>query len=154
MSDYLKLAVKHKKRCLAFKEDQYVGCGNPLLENASQNPYSVLDDSSSIDHEASFFPETMFTLNCVPDSALPPMNRVQDDQKVFSQLLSCHIRKLGSSLKCSIFLECSRSCSHNTRTLFDYPNKYRDKCIHRCNRFNKCSKLPNPRMCHFSNSSR
>ncbi|XP_024180374.1 uncharacterized protein LOC112186250 isoform X2 [Rosa chinensis] len=82
MSAYLKLAVKHKKRCLAFKEDQYVAYGNPLQENASQNPHSVLDGSSSIDHEASFFPETMFTLNCVPDSALPPMNRVQDDQKV------------------------------------------------------------------------
>ncbi|PRQ48449.1 hypothetical protein RchiOBHm_Chr2g0110871 [Rosa chinensis] len=49
MSDYLKLAVKHKKRCLAFKEDQYVGCGNPLLENASQNPYSVLDDMTQSD---------------------------------------------------------------------------------------------------------
>lgn len=83
MSAYFKLSVKHKKRCLAFKEDQYVGYGNPLVENASHmNPHSVLDGSNSIDHESSFFPETMFTFNCVPDSALPPMNRVQDDQKV------------------------------------------------------------------------
>ncbi|KAL6227632.1 hypothetical protein ACLB2K_001589 [Fragaria x ananassa] len=82
MCAYIKLAMKHKKRCIAFKEEQPVGYRNPLLENASQNPHSGLDGSNSVDHEAPFFPETMFTFNCVPDSALPPMNREQDDQKV------------------------------------------------------------------------
>ena len=31
MCAYLKLAAKHKKRCLAFKEEQHVGYGNPLI---------------------------------------------------------------------------------------------------------------------------
>ncbi|XP_050370098.1 uncharacterized protein LOC126788163 isoform X2 [Argentina anserina] len=82
MSAYLKLAAKHKKRCLAFKEDYHVGYGNPQLENASQNSHSLIDGSSSVDHDAPFFPEMMFTFNCVPESALPHMNREQDDPKI------------------------------------------------------------------------
>lgn len=83
MSAYLKLLERHKKRRLAFKEDQYMGYGNPILENVSHmNPNSVLDGSNSVDSEIYFFPETMFTFNCVPDSALPPLNREEDNQKV------------------------------------------------------------------------
>ncbi|XP_008236301.1 PREDICTED: uncharacterized protein LOC103335077 [Prunus mume] len=83
MSAYLKLLERHKKRRLAFKEDQYMGYGNPILENVSHmNPNSVLEGSNSVDSEIYFFPETMFTFNCVPDSALPPLNREEDNQKV------------------------------------------------------------------------
>ncbi|BFG35624.1 hypothetical protein CerSpe_218980 [Prunus speciosa] len=83
MSAYLKLLERHKKKRLAFKEDQYMGYGNPILENVSHmNPNSVLDGSNSVDSEIYFFPETMFTFNCVPDSALPPLNREEDNQKV------------------------------------------------------------------------
>ncbi|KAJ9670264.1 hypothetical protein PVL29_026668 [Vitis rotundifolia] len=83
MSVYIKLLEKHKKRRVAFKEDQHMGFGNPIVENkSSMYPSSVLDGKNSVDDDAYFFPETMFTLNCVPDSALLPINRAEDNQKV------------------------------------------------------------------------
>ncbi|KAM5577018.1 hypothetical protein ABKV19_007721, partial [Rosa sericea] len=130
ISAYLKLAVKHKKRCLAFKEDQYVGYGNPLLENASQNPHSVLDgiplclrgfgirpEYLSMDQGGSLHRGNSGSAGT--KSCLTHVQVAQLSQKViarmltnvgfegasevpieiFSQLLSCHIRKLGSSLK-------------------------------------------------------
>ncbi|XP_048437953.1 uncharacterized protein LOC103954710 isoform X1 [Pyrus x bretschneideri] len=82
MSAYLKLLERHKKRRVAFKEDPYMGFGNPIQDASHLNPNSLLDGSNSIDSETSFFPETMFTFNCVPDSALPPLNRVDDNLKM------------------------------------------------------------------------
>lgn len=83
MSAYVKHFEKHKKRRLAFKEDQYMGYGSSILENASHmHPNSVLDGSHTVDDDSFFFPETMFTLNCVPDSALPATNRAEDNQKM------------------------------------------------------------------------
>uniref|UniRef100_A0A5B7AW21 Bromodomain associated domain-containing protein n=1 Tax=Davidia involucrata TaxID=16924 RepID=A0A5B7AW21_DAVIN len=83
MSTYLRMLEKHKRRRVAFKEDKNTGFSNPILENGSNmHPNSVLDDNNSIDDDTSFFPETMFTLNCVPDSALPPTYRVDDNQRV------------------------------------------------------------------------
>ncbi|CAN6542070.1 unnamed protein product [Malus baccata var. baccata] len=82
MSAYLKLLERHKKRRVAFKEDPYMGFGNPIQDASHMNPNSLLDGSNSVDSETSFFPETMFTFNCVPDSALPPLNRVDDNQKM------------------------------------------------------------------------
>lgn len=83
MCTYVMLFEKHKKRRLVLKEDQHIGYGNAILENASHlHPNSVLDGSNSVDDDSSFFPETMFTLNCVPDSALPATNRVEDNRKV------------------------------------------------------------------------
>lgn len=82
MSLYIKLLEKHKKRRVAFKEDQHMGFGSTIVENkSSMYPISVLDGKNSVDDEI-FFPETMFALNSVPDSALPPINRVEDNQKV------------------------------------------------------------------------
>ncbi|XP_041018984.1 uncharacterized protein LOC121260945 isoform X4 [Juglans microcarpa x Juglans regia] len=76
MSSYLRLVEKHKKRRLAFMDDH-------LLENASNmHPNSVLNGSNSIEDDTPFFPEVMFTLNCVPDSALPPAERVDENRKV------------------------------------------------------------------------
>ncbi|XP_075656017.1 uncharacterized protein LOC142626116 isoform X1 [Castanea sativa] len=83
MSSYLRLLEKQKKRRVAFKEDRYMGYGNSILENASNmHPNSVLNGKNSIEDDAPFLPETMFTLNCVPDSALPLMDRVEENQKV------------------------------------------------------------------------
>ncbi|XP_023906453.1 uncharacterized protein LOC136062121 [Quercus suber] len=83
MSSYLRLLEKQKKRRVAFKEDRYMGYGNSMLENASNmHPNSVLNGKNSIEDDAPFLPETMFTLNCVPDSALPLMDRVEENQKV------------------------------------------------------------------------
>lgn len=82
MCNYLKLLEKHKKRRVAFKEDQYMGYGNPVVENSYMRPNSVSDGSNSDDDELSFFPEIMFALNSVPDSALPATSRVEEKQKM------------------------------------------------------------------------
>ncbi|KAK9990956.1 hypothetical protein SO802_025941 [Lithocarpus litseifolius] len=73
---------RHCRR-VAFKEDLYVGYGNSMLENSSNmHPNSVLNGKNSIEDDTPFLPGTMFTLNCVPDSALPLMDRVEENQKV------------------------------------------------------------------------
>lgn len=83
MASYLRLLEKHKKRRLAFMEDHSMGYGNSILENASNtHPSSVLNGSNSIEDDTPFFPEVMFTLNCVPDSAVPPADRVDENWKV------------------------------------------------------------------------
>lgn len=80
MSAYLKLLEKNKKRRVAFKEEQNMGNGNTGLENSSyMRPNSVSDGD---DDESLFFPEIMFTLNSVPDSALPVTNRVEERRKI------------------------------------------------------------------------
>ncbi|XP_043710671.1 uncharacterized protein LOC122659640 [Telopea speciosissima] len=90
MSTYLRLLEKHKRQRQAFKEDQSVGFGNPIWENGSNmHSVSVSDGNSSMDDET-FFPETMFSLNCVPDSALPPISRAEDNKKIeFYGVLDC-----------------------------------------------------------------
>lgn len=83
MCTYLRILDKHKRRRVAFKEDEINGFGNRMPENASnmlQN--SAIIDSDAIDDETSLFPEMMFPLNCVPDSALPSTIRVQESHKV------------------------------------------------------------------------
>lgn len=80
MSAYLKLLEKHKKRRIAYKEDQYVGHGLEIVSHI--HPNSMLDGGNSVDDESYFFPEAMFSLNCVPDSALPATIRDEDNQKL------------------------------------------------------------------------
>ena len=58
---------------MAFKEDQYMGYASPN---------SVADGGNLDNDESSFFPEIMFTLNSVPDSAFPVTNRVEEKQKM------------------------------------------------------------------------
>lgn len=83
MYTYLKVLEKHKKRRVAFKDDKYMGFGNAVVENSSyMHPNSVSDGSNVDDDELSFFPEIMFTLNSVPDSALSTTNRVEEKQKM------------------------------------------------------------------------
>jgi hypothetical protein len=83
MSAYLRLLEKYKKRRVAIKEDHYMSYGNSMVENApNMHPNSALNGSNFIEDDAPFFPETMFTLNCVPDSALSPIDRVDENQKV------------------------------------------------------------------------
>ncbi|XP_042509039.1 uncharacterized protein LOC122084674 [Macadamia integrifolia] len=89
MSTYLRLLGKHKRQRQIFKEDHCVAFGNPIWENGS-NMHSVSDGNNSMDDETPFFPETMFSLNCVPDSALPPISRAEDNKKVeFYGVLDC-----------------------------------------------------------------
>ncbi|CAN0858293.1 hypothetical protein LINGRAHAP2_LOCUS7173 [Linum grandiflorum] len=72
MSNYLKLRDKHKRSRVAYKQESTSGL----------HPDSGLDCRSSVDDDVSFFPEVMFTSNCVPDSALPPIVRAQDNNKL------------------------------------------------------------------------
>ncbi|KAI5581346.1 hypothetical protein POPTR_007G011800v4 [Populus trichocarpa] len=77
MSTYFRLVARHKRRC------QYLGSGNSNLESTSNmRSGSVLDGSHSVDDDFVFFPETMFMFNCVPDSAIPPIIRARDIQKI------------------------------------------------------------------------
>ncbi|KAK2657120.1 hypothetical protein Ddye_010172 [Dipteronia dyeriana] len=82
MSAYVRIREKNKRRHVAIQENQYTGFGNSVLENTSSvHPNSVLEFSNSADSDI-FFPETMFTLNCVPDTANPPITRVNINPKV------------------------------------------------------------------------
>ncbi|XP_043712028.1 uncharacterized protein LOC122660843 isoform X2 [Telopea speciosissima] len=91
MSTYLRRLEKHKRKRQAYKEDQYVGFGNPVLEKGSNlHSVSASDGNNLLDDETSFFPEIMFPLNCVPDSALPPASRAEDNKKIeFYGVLDC-----------------------------------------------------------------
>ncbi|XWS41664.1 hypothetical protein CRYUN_Cryun17cG0101900 [Craigia yunnanensis] len=77
MNTYLRILEKHKRRRVAFQEDQYMGYGNTGLESNS-----VVDGNNSADDDILFFPETMFMMNCVPDSPLPPTTRVRDKKTI------------------------------------------------------------------------
>ncbi|KAF5749730.1 Transcription initiation factor TFIID subunit 8 putative isoform 1 [Tripterygium wilfordii] len=72
MSNYLQLLQRHKRSRVAFSEDQYGGFG-------VQDPSPAFDGAND---DVLFFPETMFPLNCVPDTALPVVTRELDDRKV------------------------------------------------------------------------
>ncbi|KAK1370831.1 BTP domain-containing protein [Heracleum sosnowskyi] len=82
MSAYLNVAEKHKKRRVVFKDDQNTAFGNSVFEVSNLRSNSVIDDLGTTDDENLFFPETMFTVNCVPDSVLPPSSGVEDNKKV------------------------------------------------------------------------
>ncbi|XWS33406.1 hypothetical protein CRYUN_Cryun22dG0079800 [Craigia yunnanensis] len=77
MTTYLRILHKHKRRRVAFQEDQYMGYGDTCLESNS-----VLDSNNSADDDIFFSPEIMFMMNCVPDSALPPTTRVRDKKTI------------------------------------------------------------------------
>lgn len=82
MSAYLRIVEKHKRRRVAFREDETNHAGLPFPENGStRNPNPALNDN---DDETNLFPETMFPFNCVPDGALSPINRVGKFFKVDS----------------------------------------------------------------------
>lgn len=82
MSAYLNVAEKHKKRRVVFKDDQNTAIGNTVFEISNLRSNSGIDDLGTTDDENLFFPETMFTVNCVPDSVLPPSTGVEDNKKV------------------------------------------------------------------------
>ncbi|KAE8695996.1 Transcription initiation factor TFIID subunit 8, putative isoform 2 [Hibiscus syriacus] len=73
MTMYLRTLEKQKRRRVAFQDDQYTGYGN-----------TGLDGNNSADDDTPFFLETIFTMNCVPDSPLPPTSRVRDKKAIES----------------------------------------------------------------------
>lgn len=83
MCTYLRLVEKHKRRRVAFKENESSSFSTSISDSgANMTRNSVLNDNDAIDDEACFFPETMFIFNCVPDTALPPINRREEMHKV------------------------------------------------------------------------
>ncbi|KAG8383619.1 hypothetical protein BUALT_Bualt04G0032900 [Buddleja alternifolia] len=68
MSTYLKVLENHKRRRVAYKENTSNLQSNSVMGNA-------VDDMP-------LFPETMFTLNCVPDSAVLQAHRLENIQRV------------------------------------------------------------------------
>lgn len=81
MSTYLRLSERHKRRRIEFKGGESAGFSNSNTENKMQ-PSTVLDSDNLSDDDSCFFPETMFMLNCVPDSAVVPRIMVEEKQKV------------------------------------------------------------------------
>lgn len=70
MSTYLRVLENHKRRRVAFKDN---------VSNLRSN--SLMGDSPELD-DTPLFPETVFTLNCVPDSAILQTSRLENNQKV------------------------------------------------------------------------
>ncbi|KAL3845119.1 hypothetical protein ACJIZ3_002522 [Penstemon smallii] len=70
MSTYLKVLENHKRRRVAFKENVSNSRSNLIMGESN-----VLDDTL-------FFPETMFTSNCVPDGAILQINGPEKNQKM------------------------------------------------------------------------
>ncbi|KAL5178739.1 hypothetical protein HKD37_01G000196 [Glycine soja] len=84
MASYINYVTNHKKRRVAFKEDVNSVTDHALQPNGGGG--LVADDDSPV------FPEIAYALNCVPDSALPLSERVENNSsnqkvvKVFSVL--------------------------------------------------------------------
>ncbi|KAH7661891.1 hypothetical protein IHE45_15G094300 [Dioscorea alata] len=83
MSAYLKFSKIHKKRRQVYKEGSNMGAGEMRWENGSFMRSSIISDVSNLSEEGNvFFPEIMFPTNCVPDSALPPADGLEENKKV------------------------------------------------------------------------
>lgn len=60
-----------------------MGAGEMRWENGSFTRPSIMSDMSNLSEEGNvFFPEIMFPTNCVPDSALPPADGLEENKKV------------------------------------------------------------------------
>nr|GMC59666.1 histone-lysine N-methyltransferase 2D [Ipomoea batatas] len=81
MAVYLRVLENHKRKRAAFRGDQSFGFGM-LDDGPSKQSNLVLDGSSVLDQETSFFPEIMFSLNCVPDSAILKLSQGEETQRV------------------------------------------------------------------------
>lgn len=107
MSNYMRLLERHKRRRITFKEDQYARFANSMNEySMSMQSGSALDEDASADDSAYMFPETMFAMNCVPDSALPPKFAIEEKPKVeFFGVLDALPRVPQVATKNSIMIE-------------------------------------------------
>lgn len=70
MSNYVRVCENHKRRRLAFIDNM-----------SSLRTHSVMTDGNAAD-DALLFPETMFSLNCVPESAVLKIRKPEHSQKV------------------------------------------------------------------------
>ncbi|KAJ4897185.1 Uncharacterized protein Rs2_23979 [Raphanus sativus] len=79
MSTYLRVVDIHKRKRAPFLEDRSGGGGSSgRMGRSNMHPSSGFDGSSS-DDDILLLPETMFRMNCVPETALSPVARAQDD---------------------------------------------------------------------------
>ncbi|CAH8280910.1 unnamed protein product [Arabidopsis lyrata] len=76
MSTYLRVVDTHKRKRAPFLEDRSLA----HMSRSSTHPSSGFDGRSSED-DILFLPETMFRMNCVPETALSPVTRTQDNLK-------------------------------------------------------------------------
>jgi hypothetical protein len=76
MSTYLRVVDTHKRKRAPFLEDRSLA----HMSRSSTHPSSGFDGSTSED-DILFLPETMFRMNCVPETALSPITRTQDNLK-------------------------------------------------------------------------
>ncbi|KFK28225.1 hypothetical protein AALP_AA8G488600 [Arabis alpina] len=77
MSTYLRVVDTHKRKRAPFVEDRSTGT---LAIMGRSNSSSGFDGSSSED-DILLLPETMFRMNCVPETALTSITRTQDNLK-------------------------------------------------------------------------
>ncbi|CAN6983076.1 unnamed protein product [Brassica oleracea var. botrytis] len=78
MSTYLRVVDTHKRKRSPFLEDRSTGSSGHMGSRSNIHPSSGFDGSSS-DDDILLLPETMFRMNCVPETALSPFARTQDD---------------------------------------------------------------------------
>lgn len=72
MASYLVCVSNRKKRRVAVREEQ-----QQVMDHASNGGGNLPDDSD----DECVFPEIMYALNCVPESALPVTNRVENNSQ-------------------------------------------------------------------------
>ncbi|XP_072956093.1 uncharacterized protein [Typha angustifolia] len=80
MYNYLRLCSAHKRKRQVFKDDRYVGLGEPALDNGTSMRSKIAPDAISSIDEA-FFPELTFPSDCIPGSALSQTTGIEN-QKV------------------------------------------------------------------------
>ncbi|KAK9678845.1 hypothetical protein RND81_11G236600 [Saponaria officinalis] len=104
MSNYLKLLERHKRRRVELKEADSGGFGSSNSENMMQRNAMLVDDTPGAD-DTGFFPETMFMMNCVPDSVVAPRSSGDEKLKVdFNGVLDT-LPKVVTKSSSSIMLE-------------------------------------------------
>lgn len=83
MSAYLSFSQKHKKKRQVIELNIESRPADSSKENGSDVQAELTAGTDcSIDEEISFFPETMFPSNCVPDSAIPANDKEAENLKV------------------------------------------------------------------------
>ncbi|KAK9136153.1 hypothetical protein Syun_015483 [Stephania yunnanensis] len=83
MSKYIRLLERHKKSRFPFKGDHSAGVNNSVRENGLNTHHNSVSEGKNADEdEGCFFPEMLFQSNCVPESALPPITRVEENSKI------------------------------------------------------------------------
>lgn len=79
MSTYLRVVDSHKRKRAPFLDDRSLG-SSAHMSRSSTHPSSGYDGNTSED-DILILPETMFRMNCVPETALSPITRTQDNLK-------------------------------------------------------------------------